>query len=324
MSGSPAPADAMHRYCVYGLTIWSDLPLALPSHADGSLASVTLRAAPEAYFDERIEGVAFQPDSDDWYQYAFLPDGTTYVRWGDVGEFLVSAGGEEIRCRRDEAASFESFQVYVLGQALSFALVQLGLEPLHSTTVVVRDQAVAFLGDSGYGKSSLAAAFIAAGHRVLTDDLLLVRIQDGAPMAYPGPARLKLFPEIAERFLGNVSERVPLNEGADKLILPIDARSCHPSPVALGAVHLLNVPWLGSPPQAISITPLSHREALVELVKNAFNRRLLSKGRLQRQLEAMAALANVVPVSTLAYPRELARLPQVLEAIEANLAGGRA
>ena len=63
----------------------------------------------------------------------------------------------------------------MLGQALSFALIERGFEPLHGTAVVVDGVAAVFLGGSGCGKSSLAASFLATGHRVLTDDLLIVQ-----------------------------------------------------------------------------------------------------------------------------------------------------
>ena len=86
----------------------------------------------------------------------------------------------------------------MLGQALSFALVRQGFEPLHATVVVVDDHAVAFLGGNAFGKSSLAACFLEAGYRLLTDDLLILRESSDRILAYPGPPRIKLFPKIAE------------------------------------------------------------------------------------------------------------------------------
>ena len=63
--------------------------------------------------------------------------------------------------------------------------------------IVVNGRAVAFLGASTYGKSSLAACFIAAGHRLLTDDTLRLEERDGQWIAYPGPPRLRLLPKVA-------------------------------------------------------------------------------------------------------------------------------
>ena len=82
--------------------------------------------------------------------------------------------------RQHDEAQEESFQVYLLGQALSYALVNAGFEPLHATAIVVNGGAVVLLGSSGFGKSSLAACFLEAGHRLLTDDLLILRPPAGA------------------------------------------------------------------------------------------------------------------------------------------------
>ena len=203
MSDFPGTAGsagrAPHRYSVYGITVWSDVHLALPQDAYGNLSEVELRVATETQLAALVRGVAFHPGSNDWYRYGFLADGSAYVRWNGVGEFLVSSDGRRILCRRYEDASTESFQVYLLGQALSFALVKRGFEPLHATTVVVGGKAAAFLGRSGFGKSTLAASFVEAGHSVLTDDLLIVQPFGAGFLAYPGPPRIKLHPDTARR-----------------------------------------------------------------------------------------------------------------------------
>ena len=130
-------AALQYRYGVYGISVVSDIPLALPGHPDGGLAEVEFVSAPASYFEQAAAGVTFQQGSDAWYRYAFLPGGSTYVNWIGVGEFVVSAGGLRITCRRFDEATHESFQVYLLGQALSFALLKHGFEPLHATVVAV-------------------------------------------------------------------------------------------------------------------------------------------------------------------------------------------
>ena len=102
----------------------SDTPLALPEYSHGGLAEVECLSAPASIFLTAIQGEDFHPRSDSWYRYAVLHDGSTYVSWDTVGEFLVAADGRRITCRRIEKSSVESFQVYMLGQALSFALVR--------------------------------------------------------------------------------------------------------------------------------------------------------------------------------------------------------
>src|SRR5579864_3207494 len=161
-------AHSHYSYRVYGLTLISDTQFSLPEHDGGGLAEVEFRTAEATVFRQATTGRNSLSWSDGWFQYAALLDGSSYVRWDGVGEFLVSGDGRHIAGRQAEPASSESFQVYMLGQALSFALVKQGLEPLHATAVVVGGHAAAFLGPSGAGKSTLAACFLEAGHRLLT------------------------------------------------------------------------------------------------------------------------------------------------------------
>jgi hypothetical protein len=310
------------RYCVYGVVIVSDIPLALPECFDcGRLGEVECQSAPASLFLTATGGATFDAGPDSWHRYASLPDGASYVRWEGVGEFLVAADGRSITCRV-EGCSTEPFQVYMLGQALSFALVKQRFEPLHATAVVVDDAAVAFLGKSGFGKSSLAACFLAAGHRLLTDDLLVLDDTHGRFLAYPGPPRIKLFPKVARLFLGPTVNGAPMNDDTAKLILPIeDHRRCT-APFELRAIYSLAAPRDACRRDTVSSEALARNTGFIELVKATFNRRLVSRERLARQFDVMARLTGLVPVRRLRYPRTIDRLKEVRDVVLADLACG--
>jgi len=210
----------------------------------------------------------------------------------------------------------ESFQVYLLGQALSYALVKSGFEPLHGTAIDTHGEATAFLGSSGYGKSSLAACFLAAGHELLTDDLLLLKPGSRGLEAYPGPARIKLFPRVARRFLPK-RDGIPMNLFTQKKVIPFDqSRAC---PLPLRAIYCIAPPRENRCTRKIEITPLSAREAFVLLVKHTFNYVLVDPSRLQRQVRETARLVKSIPIQKLSYPRDLDQLPAVREAILADV-----
>ena len=252
----------------------------------------------------------------EWYQYAQLDDGSSYASWREVGEFLVSADGSRILCARAAGAAVESFQIYLLNQALSFALVQQGFEPLHATTVIVDGEAIALLGDSGFGKSTLAASFLGAGHGLLTDDLLLLSPGKRGLDAYPGPPRIKLFPSIARRLLGADAQGVAINKLTRKQVITLGGGSL--GPVPLRAIYALAPPQETRGSRRVQIEPLSPREAFFALVANTFNARIVHSRRLQRQVSETAQLLRTIPVKKLLYPRSLTLLPEVRKAILAD------
>lgn len=304
-----------YRYRVYGMDVLSDAPLALPACTAGGLGTVEFYGADEADFLPARATATFDTSPESWYQYGWLPDGSAYVRWEAVGEFLVAANGRCIRWRKFDESSIESFQVYLLGQALSFALVKQRLEPLHATVVTVDDRAVAFVGNSGAGKSTLAASFLAAGHRLVTDDLLLLHEELDRSLAYPGPPRLKLFPEIAGRFFPQIADGVAMNADTEKLILGLHPGMNETAPVALAAVYSLASPDDSVAVNRVHIEELSRREAFFELVRGTFNRHLVNADRLARQFDAAARLSDRLPVARLTYPRSLDSLAETRGAI---------
>ncbi len=311
-------------YRIYGVRLKSHWPLSL--HEAGgrgsSLAEVELSDGPVAHFRQASSEAARRSGGEDWFQHIQLRDGSDYLRWSRLFEFLILPDGRRIACRELESASPESFQTYLIGQVLSFALVKRGIEPLHSTTVVIDGKAVAFLGDSGYGKSSLGAAFLHAGYPLLTDDLLVLKEEGNRFAAYPGPPRIKLFPNIARSLLGERVNGTPMNSETSKMVIPLDrnGKMYRQEPLPLRAIYVLTPPPRSSRIPRISIRSLSPRRAFVELLKGTFNTIVVEPARLERQFDLATRLAARVPVRSLSYPRDLRRISQVRESILRELA----
>jgi len=312
----------MFDYAVYGLFLRSEIALSLPRYSHGGVAEVELRAGSSAMFMEAISKANLHRRSQ-WYQYAHLPDRSSYVRWSGLGEFLVSRDGRSIAFACAPETAMESFQVYLLGQALAFALVKSGLEPLHATAIAVGGEAIVVLGGSGFGKSSLAACFLTAGHALLTDDLLLLRPTASGLEAYPGPPRIKLFPSVARLFLGSAASGVAMNAHTGKLVMPLDQHQAFPRPLPLRAIYALAPPHEPRRTRRIEIQPLPRREAFMALVRSTFNYVIVDADRLARQVTETARIVESVCVKKVSYPLGLDLLPSVRDAILADVDGSR-
>jgi hypothetical protein len=183
----------------------------------------------------------------------------------------------------------------------------------------VNGQAIAFLGKSGFGKSSMAACFLAVGHKLLTDDLLLLRRSASGLRAYPGPPRIKLFPAMASRFLGGRVAGIPMNPETKKLVLPLLPEQFCSKPVPLKTIYVLQSPREPRRREGIHLTSLDPRQAFLELLKNTFNYLHVPPDRLQRQFTEASSLANSVRFTKLCHSRVAGNLPAVRDAILADV-----
>ena len=304
---------SVREYEVYGLSVRSELPLTFRERA-ARRADVTFSMAPPGWFAEMSAHLAPERGDGDWYERRCAPDGSDFLRFPDLCECAVSPDGRGVACGLLDRATSESFQTYLLGPVLAYALVKQGLEPLHATTVVVDGRAIGFLAASGAGKSTLAAAFLAAGHRLLTDDLLLIRDIDGAPHGFPGPPRIKLLPDAARALLPRQAAASRMNPEAEKLIVALDRDQCHAAPARLDRFVVLDD---GHEPAhgAVEISTLARGYAMLHLLRSAFNRRIVSRARMRRQFASAAAWARRIPVRRVVYTRRLDAIADVRDAI---------
>jgi hypothetical protein len=95
------------------------------------------------------------------------------LRLPGVATYYVRDGVEVIVDREPGAPELD-VRSYLMGNLFAVLCHQRGLLPLHASAIATPRGAVAFLGTSGTGKSSIAAFLARRGHRILADDICLV------------------------------------------------------------------------------------------------------------------------------------------------------
>ena len=100
-------------------------------------------------------------------------------------------------------------RLFLLGSVMGALLHQRGWLPLHGSAIRLPDGTAAiFMGPSGVGKSTLAAAFRRRGYAVAADDVSLIFTgADGSPLLQPAYPELKLWAEAAAK-IGEDTGRV--------------------------------------------------------------------------------------------------------------------
>jgi hypothetical protein len=310
--------DALHRYKVYGITLASELRHDLPSEpgdGSGDEVIVELRVAQPGTFRTLAAKLPLNPN--DWVQQGILEDGSLYMGWEHWLELLVSSDGKSVLCGNRSNSSLEAFDAYLTNFAVSAALLQQGEEPLHATVVEIGDRAVGFLGRSGAGKSTLAAHLVNRGWDLLTDDMLRITFEGDTAFAHPGPCRLKLFEETAERYLQNavcwgpfnpasaptdnlLNENAPLNA---KLIFQLRCDGAVRNARQLSALFHLEQPAHESESSGAVVARLAGQDLFTTILSATMNSRHHEPARLQRQFRFAERLARAISVYRLTYPR---------------------
>ena len=88
----------------------------------------------------------------------------------------------------------------ILGPIFSVMLRQRGLLAIHASCVEINGEAVGFIGNSGWGKSTLANAFYNQGYPLLTDDVMAIQVNEANekhPITFPAYPYVKLLPAAA-------------------------------------------------------------------------------------------------------------------------------
>lgn len=191
------------RYLAYGLVIETPWPMPelLPA-SDDDAVDVTVRVGTvdpwPSVGDDNVEN----------HGCGFWVRGHEACHFIETGGAFLARNGREIIVDPIPEAEERLLRLSVLGPALGLALLQRGFFVLHASAVSIDGGAVAFLGSHGWGKSTLAAYLQTRGHVVLTDDVLVIRVEEDADVVIPSYGQIKLWPDAATE-LGNSPDAMP-------------------------------------------------------------------------------------------------------------------
>jgi len=201
-----------------------------------------------------------------------------------------------------------------LDQALPLVLGHEGFTVLHASACVTPAGTVAFLGPTGAGKSTMAAAFGATGCPVIADDAVLLTQRGNADLiAVPAYAGSRLWsdvlPVVDPRRRGASRGRTKRRLGRHDRTLRFAK-----DPAPLRRVYLLK-PRKGTD---VLIEPLSRRDSLIELIKHTYVLEVRDRAHLLAHFDRLTRDCVPLGIRMLTYPHDVAMLPRVCAAILAD------
>jgi hypothetical protein len=201
-------------------------------------------------------------------------------------------------------------ELRLFGVPTSICAIEQGDVALHASGVEIGGEAVLFAGPTMYGKTTLAAALSARGHRLLCEDTARCALAP-EPAVFPGPAVVRLRADVAARLhVPNATGR-RMPDGRVPLIYDIERRGTG-APVRLRAIVLLRP----GPDVQLSVVP--GHQAARDLFAITFRLPLA-----EQRSAAFARVVDIVakvPVLDLRRPLTLESIDEVAREIEGLLA----
>lgn len=181
---------APYVYECSGITISSEIELAAPRvpGIDPSDADVTVVLGEETVvpFERPSERVVAELIIGDYPWYSFCRVGDGYVcRMTAVADFDIAADLRHVVCHPLVDGRTSVLPIVIPGTITSFLLAMAGRCVLHGSAVDMGERALAFVGGSGQGKSTMAAVFCASGAALVADDVLSLEFE--SPDGVSGP-----------------------------------------------------------------------------------------------------------------------------------------
>jgi hypothetical protein len=236
------------------------------------------------------------------------------VRFPDLADFLVSADGRQVTSHPAPDADEDAVAHMWRNQVRPLALAQQGRCVFHASAVALDgESAVAFLGPSGRGKSTLAAALALRGYPYLTDDVLELDPEGAAWYVHPSAPSLRLWEDARHELLR------PAHAHAHSVQRrKADVVAHHAIPACTQRRRLRAAFILADGTGQPTCDRLPASESVVAWLSNGFTLETIEPGALRDQFDRICRLASSIPTLRLGYQRRWDGLDRLIEHVVAT------
>lgn len=292
------------RYRAYGIEVQSEFPISsLPASEGSGPATLRLRVAADEEVGRRAaesEGRSVErivhPDGEVGLQIDEHPSGYR-MEVGPFGRYFLGTSPLEALCAPADVEPWRR-ERFLVARVLPVAALLSGYELLHASAAEVGGMAIAILGASGAGKSSLALRLGLAGLPILTDDLLCVAIAEGRVLAHPGTRLIGI--REAEHRLLTAADRARLGDPVDRGDKHYGQVEPAGAPVPLRVLYRLR---RGAEADQVAFTRVGAPDPQLLLGSTFFAQLQLTEERLVRQLDVYRLLAKQAELFSVEIPR---------------------
>jgi hypothetical protein len=235
-----------------------------------------------------------------------LLDGEYYrFDYADDTTILIDRSGSKVWAEWVAPLTLEDTATYLLGPVLGFVMLLRGIVCLHASAIAIGDEAIAFVGPAGSGKSTTAAAFAERGYSVLAEDVVTLDDRGDRFLVRPGYPCIRLWPPAVKALYGSETHLPRLTPNWDKCYLDLSGRF-QGAPLPLAAIYQLGERRHDT--VAPFVESLDRAGGLMALVANTYATKLMDRQMRAREFELLTRVVGNVPLRRVTPNADPARI----------------
>ena len=316
-----------YMYHIFNIALNSQIPIP-------ELARVTDSQEVDTFTFSLHEEKVSDDSNIDWFHDWFDPNDNIiltagrcesdyWLRFPQIADFEINLNEQRITTYGHKCTTDATVRHLLLDQVIPRTLGQQGKFILHAGAVtLVNGKTVAFIGQSGWGKSTLVSSFQQQGAELITDDCLLIEQGNGRVLAIPNYYGIRLFEDSINAIFGEQKDTGDVAHYSSKrrLIMSGSSDGKVVLPLQIDAIFLLSDPQAVSSSDEVNIIAARGTDAMMTLVAQTFVLDVTDTSLMARQFKLCGNIFDSkVSCFQLVYPRDHSRLDEVRKAIESVL-----
>jgi hypothetical protein len=248
------------------------------------------------------------------------------LRYHLSADFYYSQTEAKIICHPLPDTPKETIRHLLLDQVIPRIVCYLGRPVVHASGSIIRDSGILFLGETGWGKSTLCAFLDKNGFPLLSDDSILLEQANKIVMGIPSYSSLRLLKDSYKALQFDQKANIHTDDvshySSKKRVIFTDKRKNPTSPIPIKAIFFLNDPTTLSIKSPLTLSPVTGYLAAIELTKHCFHLDPTDFLMMGKQLQTIAGLLKNKSfyIFNLNYARDHELLPSICKEVTSIVA----
>jgi len=287
-------SQRLFNYYVCGLKIGSefDLGIAQTQHSEADVRIIKVAVLPQVVLQEDALKLK-----------------------SPVAEIAIVKGKEVFLVIKPEATD-EEVRLEIIHTVLTELLIKRNIVCLHGCVVTKENVTAAFIAPSGMGKSTLAAALVKHKWNLVSDDLVLLGVENNRVVVFPSFSRIRLWEEGIERLALSGLNKEPIANRPGKYALDVE-KKCDPSD-RFRLTHLYHLERSKGFSQ-IELKKVGKKEQFWGLLENTFASQEVDSGSELHRFKLFKRLLTEVSYKELKLPDDYRQLAPSVEQLLIDL-----